>query len=91
MITEHGFIDTAETLTLAEHDYKDYEQYGDDLQQDAKALLGTVRHLMSGYEMQVCEATSDINEADEIDVAVITRLRNQFAREIAAWKDGVTA
>jgi hypothetical protein len=91
MITEHGFIDTAETLEINEADDSAYTQLGDDLQQDAKALLATVRHLMSGYEMQVCEAAAEIDDADEIDVDVITRLRNQFVREIAAWKDGVTA
>lgn len=88
MITEHGFLDTAETLEINEADDAACTQFGEELQQDARALLATVRHLMSGYEMRTCEAAADI---DEIDVDVITRLRNQFAREIAAWKDGVRA
>jgi hypothetical protein len=96
MITEHGFIDTAETIgeqavRLMHEDDAAYTQFGKDLQEDALAILGTMRHLLTGYEMLHCEKAADLDDADEIDVAVIERLRNQYSREIAAWKDGVSA
>lgn len=78
-------------MTLTEADAAAYTQFGEELQEDARALLATVRCLMSGYEMQVCEKAANIADADEINVEAIDRLRNQFAREIAAWKDGVRA
>jgi len=89
-----GFFDNEETIgeqavrAMAEAE-ADHKAFGDELQLDATALLATVRHLLTGHELKVLEAASDIHNSDGIDVSVIASLRIQFAREIAAWKDGV--
>lgn len=93
MITElNGLVDTAETIReMTEHEDAAYHAWGDDLQQDARALLATVRHLMSGREIAVCEAAADIEQSDGVDASLLASLKIQFSREIARWKDGVAA
>jgi len=68
-----------------------YRAEGDELQADAQALLATVRHLLSGREIETLEAAADIHNSEGFNVYLIASLKNQFAREIAQWKDGVTA
>lgn len=87
-----GFMDTEETIgqTTPEEDAA-YKAFGDDLQQDARALLATVRHLLTGREIEAVEAASAIANCDGVNVCLLATLQNQFAREIARWKDGVRA
>lgn len=86
MITDTGFACTDEEL---DNDDADYTAFGDDLQEDARALLATVRHLLSGPEIAAVEAAADMTNSDGVDIDVMVRLQNQFSREIGEWKDGV--
>lgn len=92
MITDTGFACTEEDMLLpkAEENAR-YQAMGEDLKATGRALLATVRHLLTGYEMRVCEAASDIPDCDGVDVGCMMNLQIQFSREIARWKDGVTA
>jgi hypothetical protein len=80
--------DTEETIctSTAEEDNK-YKAYGDDLQADALALLATVRHLMTGREIDACEAAADINNSDGVNAYVMASLRTQFYAQICNHKD----
>lgn len=82
--------DTAHTI---EQEVAEMEQVdascraiGDEYATRARALLATVRHLMTGYEMDQCEnATGDYDDPDGFDCCVIDRLTNQFSKEISEW------
>lgn len=85
MITYY-LIDTEESMTLTAEAEASYKAAGDQYATVARALLATVRHLMTGYEMDQCEqATGDHDDPDGFNACVIDRLTNQFSREIAAW------
>jgi hypothetical protein len=80
--------DTEETINMPtpEEDQK-YKEFGDDLQADALALLATVRHLMTGREIDACEAAADINNSDGVNAYVMASLRTQFYAQICNYKD----
>lgn len=79
--------DTAETMDFNEVASENYAAIGDEYATHARALLMTVRHLMTGREVDECEkATGDHDDPDEFDCCVIDRLVNQFPREIAQWQ-----
>jgi hypothetical protein len=80
--------DTDETINMptSEEDQK-YKEFGDDLQADALALLATVRHLMTGREIDACEAAADINNSDGVNAYVMASLRTQFYAQICNYKD----
>jgi len=80
--------DTEETINMptSEEDQK-YKEFGDDLQADALALLATVRHLMTGREIDACEAAADINNSDGVNAYVMASLRTQFYAQICNHKD----
>jgi hypothetical protein len=80
--------DTEETINMPtpEEDQK-YKEFGDDLQADALALLATVRHLMTGREIDACEAAADINNSDGVNAYVMASLRTQFYAQICNHKD----
>jgi hypothetical protein len=86
-----GFLDTEETIRLSDEADDAYKAWGDELQEDAQALLATVRHLLTGREITACEAAADIENSEGIDAYLLANLKIQFSREIARWKDGVTA
>ena len=81
-------IDTEETINMptSEEDQK-YKKIGDDLQSDAIALLATVRHLMTGREIDACEAAADIDNTDGVNAYVMASLRTQFYAQICNYKD----
>jgi len=82
-------IDTAETIrenTEAEDIV--YSAIGQEYAETAQALLSTVRRRMTGREEDACEAAV---YGGSFNATLIDMLSNQFAREIAAWKDGVRA
>jgi hypothetical protein len=80
--------DTEETINMptSEEDQK-YKKIGDDLQSDAIALLATVRHLMTGREIDACEAAADIDNTDGVNAYVMASLRTQFYAQICNYKD----
>lgn len=80
--------DTEETINMltSEEDQK-YKKIGDDLQTDAIALLATVRHLMTGREIDACEAAADIDNTDGVNAYVMASLRTQFYAQICNYKD----
>jgi hypothetical protein len=83
-----GFIDTAATIredTQAEDVV--YSAIGEEYAEAAEALLATVRRRLTGREEETCEAAVN---GDSFDAFVLDLLINQYPREIAAWKDGVT-
>jgi hypothetical protein len=82
------FTDTEETINMptSEEDQK-YKKIGDDLQSDAIALLATVRHLMTGREIDACEAAADIDNTDGVNAYVMASLRTQFYAQICNYKD----
>jgi hypothetical protein len=90
MITEDGFSCTAEDIhPPTPEDDAEYCTLGAHYAATARALLMTVRHLMTGREIDHCEiATGDFDDPDGFDMGTIDRLANQFPREIAAWVDG---
>jgi len=80
--------DTEETINMptSKEDQK-YKKIGDDLQSDAIALLATVRHLMTGREIDACEAAADIDNTDGVNAYVMASLRTQFYAQICNYKD----
>jgi len=93
MITDFGFIDTADDIrptTPAED--KQYARIGQEYGEAAKAILATCRRLLTGREEIECETAAGEDTGKlGFDCCLIDSLRIQFAREIAAWKDGVRA
>jgi hypothetical protein len=93
MITEFGFECTEDEIrqTTPEEDAA-YAAAGAEYGETARAILATVRSRLTGREKIECEtAAGEDTGKIGFDCSVIDTLRNQFAREIAAWKDGVTA
>jgi hypothetical protein len=80
--------DTEDTIrmTTPEEDRR-YKAWGKELQADARALLATVRHLMTGREIDTCEAAEDIENSKVVDVFIIESLRNTFYAQICNFKD----
>lgn len=92
MITDTGFACSEDEIRMnTPEDDARYAAIGEDLKTTGRALLATVRHLLTGYEMRVCEAAADIPDCDGVDVGCLMNLQIQFSREIARWKDGVRA
>jgi hypothetical protein len=85
----NGFVDTAEDIrpTTPDEDAA-YAAIGEDYAETARALLATVRRRLTGLEEDACEAAVN---GDCFNASRIDSLKIQFAREIAAWKDGVRA
>jgi len=80
--------DTEETINMpTSEEYQKYKKIGDDLQSDAIALLATVRHLMTGREIDACEAAADIDNTDGVNAYVMASLRTQFYAQICNYKD----
>ena len=74
-------------MTLTDEQDAAYAAAGDQYASLARSLLATVRHLMTGYEIEQCEnATGDHDDPDGFDCGCIDRLVTQFSREIAAWQ-----
>lgn len=79
--------DTEESMTLTEEASARYAAIGDEYATHARALLMTVRHVMTGREIDECEkATGDHDDPDSFNCCVIDRLVNQYSREIAQWQ-----
>jgi hypothetical protein len=55
-----------------------------DTQEDARALKAKVDYMLTCYETTVVDAAID---GVMIDMALFNSLRNQFSKDIAAWKN----
>lgn len=89
MIAEFGFLDTEDDIppTTPDEDAA-YAAAGAEYAENARALLATVRQWLTGREEDACEAAVN---GDSFNATCIDGLCIQFPREIARWKDGVTA
>ena len=93
MITEHGFIDTSETIgATTSEDNARYANMGAEYAETARAILSTCCRVLTGREELECRtAAGEDTGITGFDASMIDSLSIQFAREIAAWKDGVRA
>lgn len=85
-------IDTEETVgPVPDWLNERYDAWIEECREDARAILGMCRHLLTGREMQICEdildESGDIDHASDT-VEMLERLRLQYPREIAEWKNG---
>lgn len=82
-------IDTEETIyDIPTGDLARYVAIGEEIAEDAWAILATCGHLLTGHETQVCEnATGIENDMLGIPMYVIENLRNTFPCEIATYKN----
>jgi hypothetical protein len=55
-----------------------------DTQEDARALKAKVDNMLTCYETTVVDAAID---GVMVDMALFNSLRNQFSKDIAAWKN----
>ena len=72
--------DSAETVLRHAED----ETHESDIQQDARALKAKVDFMLTGYETAVVDAAI---AGEPIDMDLFNSLRNEFPREIAAWRN----
>lgn len=90
MITDYGFTDTEDDIHLPTPEEDDaYHAEHQEYKADAAALLATVRHLLTGHEIDTLESVLDDDRySDGVDVSDIDRLRLQFYAQICNHKDG---
>ena len=90
MISEYGFTDNEENIhpPTPEEDAA-YRAAGEEIKADADALMATVRHLLTGMEIDTLEAALDV-DGGSVDMAVFDSLRLQFYAQICNHKDGRT-
>jgi hypothetical protein len=55
-----------------------------DTKEDARALKAKVDYMLTCYETTVVDAAID---GETVDLDLFNSLRNEFARDIAAWKN----
>jgi hypothetical protein len=85
----YTFDDTADTIrpTTPEEDAA-YTAAGEEIKEDASAILATSRFLLTGYEEQVCEhATGIDNGMFGVDMSILDNLRTTFSKEISTYKN----
>lgn len=84
-----GFTDTEDTIHMPtpEQDAA-YAAEGAEIKEDAVALLATVRHLLTGPEIDMLEGA--VTENASIDMGMLNSLRIQFYAKICNHKDGRT-
>jgi hypothetical protein len=63
-----------------------YNAQGDEIAEDAVALMATVRHLLTGMEIDTLEAAID-KDGGTVDMAVFESLRLQFYAQMCNHKD----
>jgi hypothetical protein len=81
------FTDTEDTIhpPTAEEDAA-YAAEGAEIKADARALLATVRHLLTGAEIDMLEDAA--GEDASIDMGMLDSLRIQFYAQICNFKNG---
>ena len=89
MISEYGFTDTeADIHPPTPEEDAAYHAMHEEYKADAEALLATVRHLLTGREIDTLEAVMDDDRySDGVDVSSIDLLRLQFYAQICNHKD----
>ena len=83
------FIDTEDTIhpPTPEEDAAYHAEHAE-LVADATALLATVRHLLTGREIDMLESLVNADrDSNGIDVTMIEQMRNQFYAQICNHKD----
>ena len=87
MITDCGFTDTEDDIhpPTPEEDAA-YRAAGEEIKEDAAALMATVRHLLTGMEIDTLEAALD-EDGGTVDMALFDSLRLQFYAQICNFKD----
>lgn len=83
------FFDTEETIrpTTPEEDAA-YAAIGEEIKEDAAAILATCGFMLTGYETTVCEYASGVdNGMLGVPMGLFESLRTQFSREIAEFKN----
>lgn len=82
-----GFTDTEDTIhpTTPEEDAA-YAAEGAEIKADAEALLATVRHLLTGPEIDMLEDAAGADAS--IDMGMLDSLRIQFYAQICNFKNG---
>jgi hypothetical protein len=83
----YSFIDTEEDIhpPTPEEDAAYYAEAAE-IKADAEALLATVRHLLTGMEIDTLE--SALEEDGSLDMGIIESLRIQFYAQITNHQDG---
>lgn len=72
-------------MTLEQDIAEPVAKKGDpDIHEDALALKAKVDFMLTGYETAVVESAID---GEPVDMDLFNSLRNEFAREIATWKN----
>lgn len=72
-------------MTLEQDIAEPITKKGDpDIHEDALALKAKVDFMLTGYETTVVDAAI---AGETIDMDLFNSLRNEFARDIAAWKN----
>lgn len=72
-------------MTLEQDIAEPITKKGDrDIHEDALALKAKVDFMLTGYETTVVDAAID---GETVDMDLFNSLRNEFARDIAAWKN----
>ena len=64
-----------------------YRAEGEEIKEDAAALMATVRHLLTGMEIDTLQAALD-EDGGEVNMALFESLRLQFYAQICNHKDG---
>mgnify|MGYP003659131285 CR=1 FL=1 len=85
----YTLTDTADTIrpTTPEED-AGYAAIGEEIKEDAIAILAKCGFMLTGYETQVCEHASGIdNGMFGVPMHIIENLRTTFSREIAEYKN----
>lgn len=90
MITDCGFYDRVEDMhPPTPEEAAAYAAKGAEIKADAAALMATVRHLLTGMEIDTLEAALD-DDGGTVDMAVFDSLRVQFYSQMCNHKDGRT-
>ena len=83
----YGFTDTEDTIhpPTPEGGAAYYAEQAE-IKADAEALMATVRHLLTGMEIDTLEAAID-KDGGSVDMAVFESLRLQFYAQMCNFKD----
>jgi hypothetical protein len=81
--------DTEKTIrTVTAEETAQYAAIGEEIKDDAIAILATCGHMLTGYETQVVEYASGIdNGMSGVPMDIFENLRTTFSREIANYKN----
>lgn len=87
MITGYRFTDTEDDIrpTTPAEDAA-YRAEGEEIKEDAEALLATVRHLLTGAEIDTLDAAA-AKDGSAVNMVVLDSIRLQFYAQMCNYKD----